>query len=94
MKKIAFFVLPLFLFLNSGAQTTADDYFKLGIEKDSLQDYPGAIIAFTKAIELNPNNPVFYFLLRYNDRLHSPYGTSGVYHRCSMFHPLSSIPNG
>ena len=41
---------------------TADDYLYSGISKDKLQDYRGAITDYTKAIELDPNRVVFYFL--------------------------------
>ncbi len=60
MKKVALFILPMFLFLNSSGQTTADEYFKQGLEKDSLEDYSGAILNYTKAIEINPTGIKLY----------------------------------
>ncbi len=34
---------------------TAEDYFNSGLIKSKKQDYKGAILDYTKAIELNPN---------------------------------------
>lgn len=60
MKKLLLFVLPMFLFLNSGAQTTSDDYYKKGLLNDSLEAYSEAVSNYTKAIELNPSDVKLY----------------------------------
>ena len=45
---------------NTYAQT-AKEYFNRGIDKSNLKDYTGAILDYTKAIELNPKNAVAYY---------------------------------
>lgn len=41
---------------------TADDYFDRGVKKVELENYAGAIVEFTKAIELNPEFFAAYYL--------------------------------
>jgi lipoprotein NlpI len=45
----------LFDFPISSYCQTAEDYFKSGLSKLRLEDHEGAIVEFTKAIQLKPN---------------------------------------
>lgn len=59
MKKSAvflFLVLPLWVCAQS-----ADEYFELGYNKYESDDYQGAIEAYSKAIDLSPDNPELYY---------------------------------
>jgi tetratricopeptide (TPR) repeat protein len=40
---------------------TKEDYLKSGDAKAVSEDYEGAILDYTKAIELNPNDPDAYY---------------------------------
>jgi hypothetical protein len=46
-------ILMLTIALNSYGQTTAEEYSNSAISKANLGDYIGAIVDYTKAIELN-----------------------------------------
>jgi len=43
-----------------GGGLKADDYFALGVDKEEKGDYKGAIVAYTEAIKIDPNNAVAY----------------------------------
>jgi tetratricopeptide (TPR) repeat protein len=47
---------------NNDAERRYNKYIKSGLSKDSLGDYRGAIADCSKAIELNPNNSMAYYL--------------------------------
>ena len=64
MKKL---ILLLFIPLVSFGQT-AEEYFNDGIIKDNNGDYYGAIKDYSKAIDLDPNNYIFY-LYRANAKI-------------------------
>ena len=58
----------LFIFLISALSfpfygQTAEDFYQLGVKKNQLQDYEGAIQDYTKAIELNSSYPVAYIYI-------------------------------
>ena len=71
MKRISF-LLALLLLISAGCgkagnksesitlevagKMTSEEYYKIGFTKDSLKDFTGSIAAFTKAIELEPQN--------------------------------------
>jgi tetratricopeptide (TPR) repeat protein len=55
MKKIVVLIIAVFCFGNTYCQT-AEEYFKNGYEKSELNDFKGAIIDYTKAIELKLGN--------------------------------------
>jgi len=40
---------------------TAEDYYNSGLDKYDQQDYKGAILDYTKAIELNPKDSEAYY---------------------------------
>lgn len=46
---------------NNGKPMTAEDYFNLGNKKTKIKDFDGAIDDFTKAIELDAENPIPYY---------------------------------
>ena len=57
------FILVTFLFFVGDLFSqgkAAKKYLKLGIEKDSVHDYSGAIRAYSEAIKLFPSNPIAY----------------------------------
>jgi tetratricopeptide (TPR) repeat protein len=58
MKSILIAIVLLVSGLANG-QTT-EEYFNRAIEKEKLEDYRGAIADYTKAIELNPNDAVWF----------------------------------
>jgi tetratricopeptide (TPR) repeat protein len=60
MKKIITLLTALFFVSNVYGQTPKE-YFNRAVAKLNLQDYRGAIVDFTKAIELNPNFAEVYF---------------------------------
>ena len=69
-----FFILSLILFfvfgglsiklfipiVESGVFWNTEKLIEIGLEKEKLKDYKGAITDFTKAIELNPDIDIFY----------------------------------
>jgi len=64
MKKLFLLLIltPLFSFGQLSLGQTADDYYSNGrVKSEDYQDYRGAIADFTTAIELEPNNTIFYF---------------------------------
>jgi tetratricopeptide (TPR) repeat protein len=44
----------------TGGGLKADDYLALGLEKENKEDKRGAIVAYTEAIKIDPNNAVAY----------------------------------
>lgn len=62
MKKIFTLITAIFCFGNTYCQT-AEEFYKRGYEKTDLKDFVGAIIDFTKAIELKSD-----YVSAYNDR--------------------------
>jgi tetratricopeptide (TPR) repeat protein len=54
---------PIFLISSKSAGQEADSYFRLGVQKAVKQDYRGGLVAFDRAIQLNPN-----FSYAYNGR--------------------------
>jgi hypothetical protein len=50
MKKLFYLILILLIYTQGYCQTE-EEYYKRGIKKTDFQDYGGAIIDFTKAIE-------------------------------------------
>jgi hypothetical protein len=53
---IAFILLPCFALAQ-----TADSFLQSGNEKAGKKDYEGAIVDFTKAIDINAKDPNAYF---------------------------------
>lgn len=60
MKKSIIFIYIFAFNLLLYAQS-ADEYLKLGIEKHLKNDYQGAIIDYSKSIDLNPKNHIAYY---------------------------------
>ncbi|MBK6984747.1 MAG: tetratricopeptide repeat protein [Bacteroidetes bacterium] len=60
MKKRSFIIYILFVINISIAQTPVEYYFKRAIEKDSLEDYKGAIEDYTKAISFDSSKANYY----------------------------------
>ena len=58
MKNFLFLLSVLFVAVSFGQ--TAKDYYKQAEKKHDLQDYRGALVDYTKAIELDPTNAAFY----------------------------------
>ena len=52
MKKLIFLNFALYTIANCYSQTS-EEFYKRGIIKDSLRDYKGAIVDYTKAIEID-----------------------------------------
>ena len=67
MRKAALFFLLLPLVLSQASPVpaqgpvTADDYFNLGHRKQLKNDFDGAIVDYTKAIELDPRAAVAFY---------------------------------
>jgi len=59
-KELYLFAFPLFTFI-LGCKKSVEDYNRRGESKNYKGNYTGAIIDFTKAIELGPNNPISYY---------------------------------
>lgn len=56
-----FIVIIILLSLYNCRGQTAKEYFKHGLLKDSLKDYKGAIVEFSKAIKIDSqNSKIFY----------------------------------
>jgi len=53
-------IISLLLTLTGSGQT-AQDYYKRGSEKYKISDYNGAIVDFSKAMEIDPKNARAYF---------------------------------
>ena len=60
MKRRLLIIYILFIVNISIAQTPVEYYFKRAIEKDSLEDYKGAIDDFSKAIAFDTTNAIYY----------------------------------
>ena len=60
MVRRLFIIYILFIVNISIAQTPVEYYFKRAIEKDSLEDYKGAIDDYTKAISFDSSNANYY----------------------------------
>ena len=60
MKKTMLIFCIIATFKISTAQTPVDFYYKRAIEKDSLDDYKGAIEDFTRAITFDSSNANYY----------------------------------
>jgi len=60
MKKIFYFFL-LLLMASTGYSQQAKKYYKMGSEKQQLQDYQGAIDFYSKAIKIKPKYAEAYF---------------------------------
>ena len=61
---IRIFYLLIFFSFNSICQVhnkKSEDYFNLGIAKERNKDFNGAIVDYTSAIKLNPNNSNAYY---------------------------------
>jgi len=58
MNKTNYSLIILFIFLVTIAK--AEDNYSLGLKKYSNSDYQGAIVNFTKAIEMNPGDARAY----------------------------------
>ena len=70
---------------------TCEDYLNKGIEKDVLEDYVGAIAAYTKAIELNPKLERSYFNRGLaKDNLHDYLGAIADYSKALEINPKDS----
>ena len=59
MRKPGFLILVITYSINCYCQTNGD-YFKKGMTEAKLKDYRGAILDFSKAIELNPTDAMAY----------------------------------
>ena len=59
MKNFLFLLSVLLVTVSFGQ--TAEEYKNQGNAKYDLQDYRGAILDFTKAIELDPKNAILYY---------------------------------
>ncbi|MBC8486419.1 MAG: tetratricopeptide repeat protein [Bacteroidetes bacterium] len=66
MKKII--VLIISVIALSGCNQTSEEYFKMGLAKDKIGDYKGAILDYNKAIELYPEDKYAYNNYVYNNR--------------------------
>jgi tetratricopeptide (TPR) repeat protein len=60
MKYTLTFILASNLFL-SACNHKEEDYYKAGLAKYESEDYKGAIVDYTKAIEINPDNAETYY---------------------------------
>ena len=60
MKNIFILLIAKMCISNTYAQT-AEEYFYRENAKSDLNDYRGAILDFTKAIELNPKYEIAYY---------------------------------
>lgn len=60
MKKVLYLLAGL-LFASSGYSQTAQEYFNRAGAKYELKDYKGAIVDYTKAIEIEPRFTSTYF---------------------------------
>jgi tetratricopeptide (TPR) repeat protein len=59
MKTIIFFIA--YVSATIAFSQNARDYINMAENKAALEDYRGAIIDYTKAIELDPNNANAYY---------------------------------
>ena len=50
----------------STTNSLGTQYYYDGLDKYNLKDYKGAIVDFTKAIQINPNNSYYYFYRAYS----------------------------
>ena len=50
----------------SSTDDRARDYYYDGLDKFNLEDYKGATVDFTKAIQINPNKSYYYFYRAYS----------------------------
>ena len=53
-------------FSQQSQSISAETYFIRGYEKTNLENYKGAIVEFTQAIRLNPNNAIAYHMRGYS----------------------------
>lgn len=60
MKKFFLIIITMFSFITIHAQT-AEDFTSIALEKFFNKDYQGAIVAYNKAISLNPEDLSSYF---------------------------------
>ena len=54
------FLIPLLIITSSCYCQKAEEYFRQSAEKANLEDYPGAIADYSKAIEINSNIAIYY----------------------------------
>ena len=60
MKKLYGLIIIALNFNFLHAQT-ADEFYETGMAKAKVNDYKGAIVDFTKALEINPKDEFAYF---------------------------------
>ncbi|HIF49558.1 MAG TPA: tetratricopeptide repeat protein [Cytophagales bacterium] len=56
-----YFIIIFFVFSCTNFSQTWKEYYYSGLKKYDNRDYNGAIVDFTKSIELNPNFVYAYF---------------------------------
>ena len=62
MRKIIYLIVVVLISISNCYSQTAETYYDRGVNKYALQNYKGAIVDYTKAIELDPDYADAYLL--------------------------------